>query len=115
MKARIPGMPNGGNNQAAMMKKFQQMQEDLENKQAQIEETEFSASAGGGAVNVTVTGAHEIKAIELKPEVVDPDDIDMLSDLIIAAANEAMKKADDAMEQAMGAFKSGLGIPGLPF
>lgn len=111
MKARIPGMPNGGNSQANMMKKIQEMQAQLEQKQAEIEETEFSASAGGGAVEVTVTGAHEIKAIDLKPEVVDPDDIEMLSDLIIAAANEAMKKADDAMEQAMGALKGGLGLP----
>lgn len=111
MKARIPGMPNGGNNQAAMMKKIQQMQADMEAKQAQVEETEFSASAGGGAVNVTVTGAHEIKAIDLKPEIVDPDDIEMLSDLIIAAANEAMKKADDAMDQVMSQLKGGLGLP----
>ncbi|MCM1544574.1 MAG: YbaB/EbfC family nucleoid-associated protein [Ruminococcus sp.] len=110
MKARIPGMPNGGG-QMNMMKKIQEMQAQLETKQAEIEQTEFSASSGGGAVEVTVTGAHEIKAINLKPEIVDPDDIEMLSDLIIAAANEAMKKAEDAMEQAMGALKSGLNLP----
>ncbi|MGN1418715.1 MAG: YbaB/EbfC family nucleoid-associated protein [Acutalibacteraceae bacterium] len=110
MKARVPGMPNGGNSQANMMKKIQEMQAQLETKQAEVEASEFSASAGGSAVSVTVTGAHEIKAIDLKPEIVDPDDIEMLSDLIIAAANEAMKKADDAMEQAMGALKGGLGL-----
>lgn len=110
MKARIPGMPNGGG-QMNMMKKIQQMQEDLEKKQAEIEQTEFTASAGGGAVEVVVTGAHEIKSINLKPEIVDPEDIEMLSDLIIAASNEAMKKADDAMEQAMGALKGGLNLP----
>lgn len=109
MKARIPGMQGGG--QMNMMKKIQEMQSQLEAKQTEIEQTEFSASAGGGAVEVTVTGAHEIKKIDLQPDVVDPEDIEMLSDLIIAAANEAMKKADDAMEQAMGALKSGLNLP----
>lgn len=113
MKARIPGAPSGS--QKNMMKQIQQMQADLEAKQAEIEQTEFSASAGGGAVTVTVTGAHEIRNIELKPEVVDPEDVEMLSDLIIAAANEAMKKAEDAMEQAMGAVKGALGGMGLPF
>lgn len=110
MKARIPGGMQGGG-QAAMMKKIQEMQDNLEKKQSEIEETEFSASAGGGAVEVVVNGAHEIKSINLKPEIVDPEDIEMLSDLIIAAANEAMRKADDAMEQAMGALKSGLNLP----
>lgn len=109
MKARIPGGMQGG--QANMMKKLQEMQANLETKQAEIEATDFTASAGGGAVEVTVNGAHEVKAIELKPEIVDPDDIEMLSDLIIAATNEAMRKADDAMEQAMGALKGGLGLP----
>ncbi len=109
MKARIPGMQGGG--QMNMMKKIQEMQAQLEAKQAEIEQTEFSASAGGGAVEITVTGAHEIKKIDLQPDVVDPEDIEMLSDLIIAAANEAMKKADDAMEQAMGALKGGLNLP----
>lgn len=110
MKARIPGM-QGGNSQANMMKKVQEMQQQLEAKQAEIENTDFTASAGGNAVSVTVSGAHEIKSIDLKPEIVDPEDIEMLSDLIIAAANEAMRKADDAMEQAMGALKGGLGLP----
>ena len=111
MKARVPGMPNGGNSQANMMKRIQQMQSDMEEKQAEIEASEFSASVGGGVVTVTVNGAHEVKSIELDPEVVDPEDVEMLSDLIISATNEAMKKADDAMEQAMGAFKNGLGLP----
>ena len=109
MKARIPGMQGGG--QMNMMKKIQEMQAQLETKQAEIEQTEFSASAGGGAVEVVVSGAHEIRKIDLKPDVVDPEDIEMLSDLIIAAANEAMRKADDAMEQAMGALKGGLNLP----
>ena len=109
MKARIPGGQGGG--QMATMKRIQEMQAQMEQKQAEIESTAFSASAGGGAVEVTVSGAHEVKDIKLQPDVVDPEDIEMLADLLIAATNEAMRKADDAMEQAMGAFKSGLGLP----
>ena len=109
MKARIPGGQGGG--QMAMMKRIQEMQAQMEQKQAEIESTAFSASAGGGAVEVTVSGAHEVKDIKLQPDVVDPEDIEMLADLLIAATNEAMRKADDAMEQAMGAFKSGLNLP----
>ena len=109
MKARIPGGMGGG--QANMMKKIQEMQAQLEQKQAEVESSEFTASAGGGAVEVTVSGAHEVKDIKLQPDVVDPEDIEMLSDLIIAATNEAMRKADDAMEQAMNAAKGGLNLP----
>lgn len=109
MKARIPGGQGGG--QMAMMKRIQEMQSQMEQKQAEIESTAFTASAGGGAVEVTVSGAHEVKDIKLQPDVVDPEDIEMLADLLIAATNEAMRKADDAMEQAMGAFKSGLNLP----
>lgn len=109
MKARIPGGMQGG--QMNMMKKIQQMQEELEKKQAEIEASDFTASAGGGAVEVTVNGAHEMKNIRIEPDVVDPEDIEMLADLIIAATNEAMKKAGDAMEQAMNAAKGGLNLP----
>ena len=113
MKARIPGQGAGGG-QAAMMKKIQEMQAQMEQKQAEVEASEFTASAGGGAVEVTVSGAHEVKDIKLQADVVDPEDIEMLTDLIIAATNEAMKKADDAMNQAMQAAQGGLGL-NLPF
>ena len=109
MKARIPGAPQGG--RMNMMKQIQEMQAQLEAKQAEIEATDFTASAGGGGVEVTVSGAHEIKSINMQPDVVDSEDIEMLSDLIIAAANEAMRKAEDAMEQAMNAAKGGLNLP----
>ena len=109
MKARIPGAPQGG--RMNMMKQIQEMQAQLEAKQAEIEATDFTASAGGGAVEVTVSGAHKIKNIKMQPDVVDPEDIEMLSDLIMAAANEAMRKAEDAMEQAMNAAKGGLNLP----
>ncbi len=113
MKARSPGGQAGG--QMNMMKKIQEMQAQMEQKQAEIEASEFSASAGGGAVEVTVSGAHEVKDIKLQPDVVDPEDIEMLTDLIIAATNEAMRKADDAMNQAMQSAQSGLAGLNLPF
>lgn len=98
-----------------MMKKIQEMQAQMEQKQAEIEASEFVASAGGGAVEVTVSGAHEVKDIKLQPDVVDPEDIEMLTDLLIAATNEAMRKADDAMNQAMQSAQSGLAGLNLPF
>ena len=109
MKARIPGAPQGGN----MMKKIQEMQENMAAIQQEVEATEFSSSVGGGAVEVTVNGAHEVTAVNLKPEIVDPEDIDMLQDLIISAFNESIRKANEAMEQGMEKAKGGLSIPGL--
>ena len=115
MKARIPGQAAGGG-QMAMMKKIQEMQEQLEQKQAEIEASDFTASAGGGAVEVTVSGAHEVKEIKMQPDVVDPEDVEILSDMIIAATNEAIRKAADTMEQRMGSATSGMGLPaGLGF
>ena len=107
MKARIPGAQGGG--QMAMMKKIQEMQEQLEQKQAEIEASEFTASAGGGAVVVKATGAKEIKEILIKKEVVDPDDVEMLQDLVLTAINEALRKADDMMQDGLEGFN----IPGL--
>jgi len=109
MKARIPGAPQGGN----MMKKIQEMQENMTAIQQEVEATEFTSSVGGGAVEVTVNGAHEVTAVNLKPEIVDPEDIDMLQDLIISAFNESIRKANEAMEQGMERAKGGLSIPGL--
>ena len=110
MKARIPGAPQGGGN---MMKKIQEMQENMTRIQQEVEATEFSSTVGGGAVEVVVNGAHEVTAVNLKPEVVDPEDIDMLEDLLLAAINEAMRKADEAMESEMGKLTGGLNIPGM--
>lgn len=109
MKARIPGANQGGN----MMQKIQKMQEEMQKTQAAVEEAEFTASAGGGAVEVTVNGKHEVKAIKMKPEIVDPDDIEMLEDLLLASLNEAMRKADETMESEMGKLTGGLNIPGM--
>lgn len=109
MKARIPGAQNQGN----MMKKIQQMQEDMTRIQEEIEATEYTSSVGGGAVEVTVNGSHEVLSIKMQPDVVDPDDIEMLEDLLISALNESIKKANDAMDQGMEKAKGGLSIPGL--
>lgn len=115
MKARIPNQ-GGGNSQAAMMKKIQDMQNEMARIQEEVESAEFSASAGGGAVEVTVTGKHEVVSVNIQPDVVDPDDVEILSDMIIAATNEAIRKASDTMEQKMGSATSGLGLPaGLGF
>lgn len=108
MKARIPGA-GGGN----MMQKLQKMQEDIAKVQEEIEQSEFTSSAGGGAVEVSVNGKHEAVSVKLKPEVVDPEDIEMLEDLIIAAFNESVRKAAEAMEKGMEAAKGNLSIPGL--
>ena len=113
MKARIPNQNNMSRN--AMMERIQKMQEDMANKQAEVEAAEFTASAGGGAVEVRVSGKHEILGITVKPEVVDPEDVEMLEDLLIASLNEAIRKANDTMEREMGSFTNGLNIPGLGF
>lgn len=114
MKARIPNQ--GGNSQAAMMKKIQDMQNEMARIQEEVENSEFSASAGGGAVEVTVNGKHEVLDVKIQPEVVDPEDVEILSDMIIAATNEAIRKAADTMEQRMGSATSGMGLPaGLGF
>ncbi len=112
MKARIPNQ-GGGMNQAAMMKQLQQMQTNMEDKQKEIEESEFQASSGGGAVEVSVTGAHEVKSIKIQPDVVDPDDVEMLEDMLIAALNEAQRKASETMEREIGKITGGMNIPGL--
>ena len=97
MKARIPGAQNQGN----MMKRIQQMQEDMQNAQAEVENSEFTATAGGGAVEVTVSGSHEVRSIKMQPDIVDPDDIEMLQDLVLSAVNEALRKADDMVQEEM--------------
>lgn len=112
MKARVPKTGQGVN-QAGMMKQIQKMQEDMEAKQAEVQETEFNASAGGGAVEVVLNGAHEVKSIKIEPEVVNPEDVEMLEDLLMAAINEASRKASEAMEKSMDSVTGGMNIPGL--
>ncbi|MBO5359816.1 MAG: YbaB/EbfC family nucleoid-associated protein [Clostridia bacterium] len=111
MKARIPGAPQGG--QAAMLQRLQDMQDQMQRTQEEVEATDFVASAGGGVVEATVTGAKVVKDIKISPEAVDPEEVEMLQDLVIAAVNEALRKAEDAMVQGMEKAKGGLNIPGL--
>ncbi len=114
MKARLPkGMGGGPQNMQAMLKQAQQMQENIEKKKAELEEKDYVVSSGGGMVEVTVTGKHEIKAIGINPEVVDPDDVEMLEDMLMAALNEAMRKIDEDEERELSAVTGGLNIPGL--
>ena len=108
------GMPGNMNN---LMKQAQKMQRQMEEAQKELEEKEVTATAGGGAVEVTVSGKHEITKIKLSEEVVDPDDIEMLEDLIMAAANEAFRKLEEESQSSMAKITGGMGGlgGGLPF
>ena len=106
----FPGMGGfGGMNINNLMKEAKKMQADLEKSQTELAAKEFEASAGGGAVTAKVNGQKEILSLTLQKDVVDPDDVEMLQDLVLTAVNEALKKADSMMEQEMGSFN----IPGL--
>ena len=107
------GMPGNMNN---LMTQAQRMQRQMEESQKELEAKEFTAKAGGGAVEVTVTGKKEITKVKLSQEVVDPDDVEMLEDLVMAAANEALRMVEEASQEAMGKMTGGLGLGGgLPF
>ena len=106
------GMP-GGMNQAAMMKQAQKMQQDLLRMQAEQEAKTFTAKAGGGMVAATVNGKHELVNMVINPEAVDPDDVEMLQDMIIAAVNEAMRAADAEAANNMSRLTGGLNLGGL--
>ena len=114
MKARLPrGMRAGTPNLQQLARQAQKMQEDMDKANAELEEKEYSSTSGGGAVSVVVTGKLEVKSIDIKPEVVDPDDVEMLSDLVIAAVNQAIRLANDDKNQRMEQISGGLNVPGL--
>ena len=100
------GMPGNMNN---IMKQAQKMQKQMEEAQTELEESTYTATAGGGAVEVTISGKKEITAINFDPEVVDPDDIEMLEDLTMAAVNEAIRKMEDLQSEKMSKITGGLG------
>lgn len=114
MKARIP-RNSGGNaqNMNQMIKQAQKMQDQITELQEEIESRDFSAVVGGGAVEVVITGKKTIKSLNIKPEVVDPEDIDMLQDLIISAVNEAVNNVETTTEAEMSKITGGVSIPGL--
>ncbi len=112
MKVRIPNS-GGPGNMNQMLKQAQKMQEDMAVLQEDLDNREYTATAGGGMIEVTVDGKHQIKMLKIKPEAVDPDDVEMLEDLITVAINEAITNAAKTAEDEMGAITGGMNIPGL--
>ena len=108
-KGGFPGGMGGGNMQQLMMK-AQKMQQDVARTQAELNEREFTASSGGGMVSVTVNGNKDVKAIVINPACVDPDDVEMLQDLVLSAVNEALRTATRTVEEEIGKITGGLGL-----
>ena len=115
--AKFGGFPGGMGNMQNLMRQAQKMQAEMQKKQEEAANTEFEVSAGGGAVEVTISGKKEISKVKLQPEVVDPDDIEMLEDLIAAAVNEAIRQVEDYSQESMAKITGGLGGlgGGFPF
>ena len=112
MKVRIPNS-GGPGNMNQMLKQAQKMQEDMATLQEDLENREYTATSGGGMIEVTVDGKHNIKKLTINPDAVDPDDVEMLEDLITVAVNEALGNAAKTAEEEMGAITGGLNMPGL--
>ena len=114
MRANIPkGMGGGPQNMNAMIRQAQKMQEDMAALQEDLDAREYDISAGGGVVGVKINGKKEILAIDIKPEIVDPDDIETLSDILVAAVNEAIKRVEDTNSAEMAKITGNVGLPGL--
>ncbi len=114
MKANIPkGMGGGPQNMNAMIRQAQKMQEDMAALQEDLDAREYDISAGGGVVGVKINGKKEILSIDIKPEIVDPDDIETLSDILVAAVNEAIKRVEDTNSAEMAKITGNMGVPGL--
>ena len=107
----MPGM--GGGMNMNMLKQAQKMQQDMLRMQQELQEKEYSAASGGGVVSATVNGRHELRALTIDPEAVDPDDVEMLQDMIVAAVNEAMRAADADAANTMQSLTGGLSLGGL--
>ena len=112
MKARLPA-GYGKQNINQLMQQAQKVQEIMKEKQAELETTNYDVTSGGGMVQLTMNGKHEVVSIKINPDVVQPDDIEMLEDLVAAAVNEAVRVVDEASENEMNAITGGLNIPGL--
>ncbi len=114
MRANIPkGMGGGPQNMQAMIRQAQKMQEDMAALQEELDAREYEIKAGGGMVAVKINGKKEVLAIDIQPEIVDPDDIETLSDILVAAVNEAIKRVEDTNSAEMAKITGGLGMPGL--
>ena len=103
----------GGGMNMNMLKQAQKMQQDMLKMQQELQEKEYQAAAGGGVVSATVNGKHELKALVIDPEAVDPDDVEMLQDMVLAAVNEALRTANETTEREMNKITGGLSMPGL--
>jgi DNA-binding YbaB/EbfC family protein len=106
------GMPGGGMNMNNLMKQAQKMQKQMEKMQEDLDAKSIETTAGGGAIKIVITGKKEIKEIKIKPEVVDPDDVEMLEDLVLSAVNEAIRQAEEMSSSEMNKITGGLNIPG---
>ncbi len=114
MRANIPkGMGGGAQNMSAMIRQAQKMQEDMAALQEELDAREYDVSAGGGVVGVKIKGKKAIHSIDIKPEIVDPDDIETLSDILVAAINEAIKRVEDTNNTEMSKITGSMGMPGL--
>ena len=114
MKARVPkGMGGGPQNMQGMIRQAQKMQEDIAALQEDLDAREYDISAGGGAVTLKINGKLEVKTIDIQPEIVDPDDIETLSDILVAAVNEAIKRVDDTNNEELGKITGAMNMPGL--
>ena len=113
MAKRSGGFPGMGGNMNQLMKQAQKMQKQMEETTKALEESTYEATAGGGVVKVVVSGKKEVVSVHLEEEVVDPDDVEMLEDLVLSAINEALKKADEETSSKMGKLTGGLNIPGM--
>ena len=114
MKVRLPqGMGGGSSNMQSMLKQAQKMQADMAQKQAELEEREYETSAGGGVVNVKINGKKEILSVKIDPEVVDPDDVETLEDLVTAAVNEAIKTVESISAEEMQKITGSMSLPGM--
>jgi len=113
MRANIPKGMGGAQNMSAMLRQAQKMQEDMATLQEELDAREYDVSAGGGVVGVKINGKREILSIDIKPEVVDPDDIETLSDILVAAINEAIKRVDETNNAEMSKITGGMGMPGM--
>ena len=105
--------PMGGGNMKNMMKQAQQMQQQMLQMQQELEEKEYTATVGGGVVTAVVTGKKQVKSVEIDPEAVDPDDVEMLQDLVVAAVNEALRKCEEDVAASMNRFTGGMNLGGL--
>ena len=113
MRANIPKGMGGGQNMSAMLRQAQKMQEDMAALQEDLDSREYEISAGGGVVGVKINGKKEILSIDIKPDIVDPDDIETLSDVLVAAINEAIKRVEDTNNAEMSKITGSMGMPGL--